>query len=88
LARSVFLRRSLALAAAGTLTGLGLLTAAAPAQADTAPVAPNVSSSTVVIAAPEGYPGWVWCPYGYYWHHEGLLSGVLDGAGHLLGDLL
>ena len=86
MARSVFLRRSLALAGTGMLAGLGLMAAAAPAQADTPAPAPG---NTVVVVAPPGdYAGWTWCPYGYYWHHEGLLSGVLDGAGNLLGGLL
>ena len=92
MARSVVLRRSLALAGTGVLAGLGVLSVAAPAQAMTVPA----SASSVVLAAPvhaaAGFAadesGWVWCPYGYYWHHEGLLSGVLDNTGYLLQDLL
>ena len=91
MARSVFLRRSLTLVSTGMLAGLGLMAVAAPAQADAAPVVPAVAAgTTVVIGSTGAYPGWEWCPYGYYgyWHHEGLLSGLLVGTGYLLGDLL
>lgn len=87
MARSVFLRRSLTVAGTGMLAGLGLMAVAAPAQA-AAPVARAVSSSAAFVSD-GSYPGWQWCPYGYYgWHHEGLLSGLLDNTGYLLGDLL
>ena len=93
MARSVVLRRSLALVGTGVLAGLGVLSVAGPAEAMTAPAATSVVLSAPVHAA-AGFAadesGWVWCygPYGYYWYHEGLLSGLLDSTGHLLGDLL
>lgn len=84
--RSTVVRRTLALAGTGMLAGLGLLAAAGPAAADAAPAAPPVAA--VVIAQYDTPGSWTWCPYGNYWHHEGLLSGLLDGTGHLLGALL
>jgi hypothetical protein len=90
MARSVLVRRTLTLASTGVLAGLGLLAVAAPAQADVAPAVP----ASVILVQPghayfgSDYPDWTWCPYGYYWHHEGLLTGLLDGTGHLLGSLL
>jgi hypothetical protein len=89
MARSIFIRRTLALAGTGMLAGLGLLAAAGPAAADSAPIAPvNAAFDAGVSAAQFEHSDWDWCPYGYYWHHEGLLSGLLDGTGHLLGALL
>lgn len=85
MARSIVVRRTLALAGTGIIAGLGLLSAAGPAAADSAPIAPV--SAAVAVAHFE-HSDWTWCPYGYYWHHEGLLPGLLDGAGHLLGALL
>ena len=83
MARSIVVRRTLALAGTGVLAGLGLLSAAGPAAADSAPASPGTA-----VVVQYDHPDWTWCPYGYYWHHEGLLSGILDGTGHLLGALL
>ena len=82
MARSIVVRRTLALAGTGMLAGLGLLAAAGPAAADSAPSAPP--AATVQY----DHPNWTWCPYGDYRHHEGLVGGLLDGVGHLLGALL
>lgn len=83
MARSTVVRRTAALAGTGMLAGLGLLAAAGPAAADSAEAAPaNVSVAAAHFEHSD------WCPFGYYWHHEGLLSGLLDGTGHLLGALL